>query len=146
MEDVEDARFYNFWEGTWYRITENNTLDTTAFFKVRKGVHRFAFEEEWEVMADGKQIRSTAIRVWDKTNKKWGFVWVSDNGLFQVWDSKKENGIWYIYKNFDVNGDKYLSRQAWILQPNGDVLRISEKSYDSIKWEPRFRISYKKIK
>lgn len=126
----EDAKYFNFWEGTWYLVKENNTIDTTVYFKVRKSVHPASFEEEWN--------GSFALRAWDKTNNKWGFTWISANGLFQNWDSKKVDNDWYIYKEFTVNGDTYLSRQSFILQPNGDVIRKSEKSYDEKTWETRF--------
>jgi hypothetical protein len=134
-----DAHYFDFWKGTWYALKEDNTLDTAAYFKVTQGVHAAAFEEEWQFFTPDGRLKSKAIRAWDKTNNKWGFVWVSDNGLYQVWDTKKIDGNWYLYKEFDVNGDKYFSRQAFIPQQDGTVLRVSEKSYDEIKWQLRFK-------
>ena len=78
-------------------------------------------------------MKSVAIRAWDKTAKKWGFVWISDNGLYQVWETKKVGNDWYFYKKFTVGGDTYLSRQGFLPQPDGTVLRISEKTYDEKK-------------
>ena len=126
----DDAKDFNFWAGNWYLVKDDNTIDTTIYFKVRRSVHHAAFEEEWN--------GSFAIRAWDKTNNKWGFTWISANGLFQNWDSKKVGSDWFIYKEFTVNGDTYLSRQCFILQSNGDVIRKSEKSYDAKTWEHRF--------
>lgn len=138
-----DAKYFDFWEGTWCLLKDDNTVDSTVCFKVQRSVHPSAFTEEWGTLKDRSAV---ALRAWDKTNNKWGFVWVSANGLYQVWDTKKIDGNWYIYKQFTVEGDTYLSRQSFILQPDGTVLRISEKSYDEKKWEVRFKQRLKKIK
>ena len=140
---TEDATYFDFWEGTWYSLNDDNSLDTATYFSVTRSVHPAVFEEQWQF---GGKSKSVAIRAWDKTNHKWGFVWVSDNGLYQVWDSRKVDGHWYIYKEFTVNGDTYLSRQAFILQPDKTVLRISEKTYDEKTWEVRFKQRLKKVK
>ena len=123
-------------------IKANGTLDSNSYFKVKKGVHPACFLEEWHF---NNGMNAVAIRSWDKTNNKWGFVWVSDNGLYQVWDTKKVEGNWYIYKQFTVNNDTYISRQGFIPQADGTVLRISEKTYDEQKWELRFKQRLKKI-
>lgn len=139
---TDDAKYFNFWEGTWYLVKDDQSVDTTFYFKVKQSVHPAAFVEEWKF---GAGSVSVALRAWDKTNAKWGFVWVSGNGLYQVWDTRKVDGHWYIYKEFNVNGDKYLSRQSFKLQPDGTVLRLSEKSYDDKTWEVRFKQSLRKV-
>ena len=137
-----DATYFDFWPGTWMEIKEDGSIDSTSHFRVTRSVNPSSFTEEWQ-FANG--ARSMAVRAWDKTNNKWGFVWVSDNGLYQVWDSRKVDGNWYIYKQFSINGDHYLSRQGFILQPDGTVLRISEKTYDEKTWQLRFKQRLKKI-
>jgi len=137
-----EAKYFDFWEGIWLEIKNDNSLDSTSWFKVKRGPNPSSFVEEWH-FSNG--AASMAIRAWDKTNNKWGFVWVSDNGLYQVWDTKKADGHWYIYKEFTINGDTYLSRQGFIPQADGSVLRISEKSYDEKNWELRFKQRLKKI-
>ena len=137
-----EAKYFDFWQGKWVVVRDDNTLDTTSYFIVKKSVNPASYVEEWH-FSNG--MSSFAIRAWDKTAGKWGFVWISDNGLYQVWDSRKVDGHWYIYKNFDVNGDKYLSRQGFIPQADGTVIRISEKSYDETTWELRFKQKLKKI-
>ena len=134
-----DAKYFDFWEGTWCLLKDDNTIDTSICFKVRRSVNPSSFIEEW-------QPGALALRAWDKTNNKWGFVWISSNGLYQVWDTKKVDNNWYIYKEFNINGEKYLSRQGFILQPDGTVLRISEKTHDEKTWELRFSQRLKKIK
>lgn len=73
-------------------------------------------------------------------------MWVSANGLYQVWDTKKVDGHWYVFKQFTIEGDNYLSRQGFIPKPDGTVLRISEKSYDEKTWHLRFKQRLKKIR
>ncbi len=143
---TDDAKYFDFWEGTWHVMNVDGTMDTASYFKVKRSVHPAAFEEEWQFGADKKTpLKSVALRAWDKSNGKWGFVRVSDNGLYQVWETRKVDGHWYIYKRFTVNGDTYLSRQGFLLQPDGTVLRVSEKTYDEKKWELRFKQRLKKV-
>jgi len=137
-----DAKYFDFWPGIWLEIKEDGSLDSTSYFKVTRSVNPSCFVEEWHFSNGGKSI---ATRAWDKTNNKWGFVWVSENGLYQVWDTKKVEGNWYIYKQFTINEDTYLSRQGFIPQSDGTVLRISEKSYDKKKWELRFKQKLKRL-
>lgn len=137
-----DAKYFDFWEGTWLGMKEDGSLDSAIRFEVKRSVNPSAFEEAWGVGTG----RSVALRAWDKTNGKWGFSWVSTNGLYQVWDSQKIDGHWYILKDFNVNGDKYLSRQSFILQSDSTVIRLSEKTYDKKKWELRFKQRLKKIR
>ncbi len=137
-----DAKYFDFWEGKWMEIRVDNSLDTNSYFVIKQSVNAASFLEEWH-SANG--ISAIAIRAWDKTLSKWGFVLVSNNGLYQVWDTKKVEGNWYFYKEFNVNGDKYLSRQGFLPQSDGTVLRISEKSYDQKIWQPRFKQLLRKI-
>lgn len=136
FEPTDDSKYYNYWIGKWYVQNDDQGIDSLSYFTIKQGVHEASFVEEWNFNKVGK---SMAMRTWDKSNNKWGFVWVSENGLYQVWDSKKVDDKWYIYKWFTLNGETYLSRQGFFLQPDGTVLRISEKSLDEIKWELRFK-------
>ena len=143
-----DAKYYDFWEGTWYRY-ENGKIDTSGTcFKVERGMHSAAFHENWRLVIDATTtLHATAIRAWDKTTSKWGYVWVSADSLFQVWEGVKVDNDWYIYKNFETNGERILSRQAWILQKNGLVLRTSEWSQDNgNSWKLRFKEHYQKVR
>jgi hypothetical protein len=139
-----DAKYYDFWEGNWYQVI-NDKVDTSAtWFKVKKSVHPAAWSEEWRMVIDSTTtLHATAIRAWDKTNNKWMYTWVSDNGLYQVWEGKKIGENWYIYKEFEINGDKFLSRQAWIPIEKNKLMRISERSHDNgTTWVFRFKEFY----
>jgi len=63
----EETSYYNFWEGTWYKVNnETGIVDTSvACFKVTKGIHPACWKEEWHC------IKATALRSWDKTNNRW---------------------------------------------------------------------------
>jgi hypothetical protein len=137
-----DAKYFEFWSGTWLEIKEDGSLDSLSRFKITRSVNASSFIEEWQFSNGAKSV---AVRAWDKINKKWGFVWISENGLYQVWDTRKIDGNWYIFKHFTIGADSYLSRQGFIPQSDGTVLRISEKSYDEKTWELRFKQQLRKI-
>jgi len=142
-----DAKYYNFWEGTWYQVINNKADTSSSRFIVSKTVHPAGWYEKWRMVIDAKTTwTAEAIRAWDKTNNRWMYTWISDNGLFQVWEGRRVGDNWYIYKYFDINGDKYLSRQGWIPVEKNKLMRISEKSYDEGKtWELRFKEYYIKL-
>lgn len=117
-----------------------------SYFEIKKGVNPYSFIEYWYNKYDTTLLLGNAIRSWDKTNNRWMFTWISGNNLYQVWEGKKWDENWYITKYFDINGDKYLSRQGFIPQGPNRMMRISEKSYDEGKtWELRFKEFYQKI-
>ncbi|NIR48501.1 hypothetical protein GWO43_08730 [candidate division KSB1 bacterium] len=145
--ETVDSKYYDFWEGTWFKY-ENGEIDTSGtYFKVKRGIHPAAFQENWRLVIDSTTtLYATAVRAWDKTDTKWRYVWISEDSLFQVWDGVKVDEDWYIYKTFKINGEHILSRQAWLPQKDDLVLRTSEWSKDNGKsWKLRFKEYYKKI-
>jgi hypothetical protein len=142
-----DAKYYDFWPGTWYRIVNDKVDTNSTRFIVTQNIHSAAWYEEWRMSIDSvTTLKATALRAWDKTNNRWMYTWVSDNGLYQVWEGRKVDSNWYIYKEFNINGDKYLSRQAWIPEGPNKLMRTSEKSYDNgATWQLRFKEYYMKL-
>jgi hypothetical protein len=141
LVESEDTAYYDFWVGTWVEEKDGVTDTAGTRFVVEPSVNPAAFEERWRiVLDDGAEWRATALRAWDKTAGRWMYTWVSDNGLYQVWEGHRNRHGWWIYRHFDVDGDRYLSRQGFLPQPDGSVLRISQKSYDEGEtWELRFQ-------
>jgi hypothetical protein len=141
-----DAHYYDFWPGTWCSVEGGKIDRAGSVFRVQRGVHDASFEETWRQRIDARTVlRARAIRAWDKTAGRWMFVWVSENGLFQVWEGNKQGDRWYIYKEFDIDGERYLSRQGWFPVGPNEVERVSEKSSDQGKtWQLRFRQRYRK--
>ena len=33
-----DAKYFDFWEGTWYELKPDNSLDSTSYFKIKRGI------------------------------------------------------------------------------------------------------------
>ncbi len=142
-----DRNYYNFWPGTWASEI-NGVIDTSKTkFVVTKDIHPFSYSETWTMPFDSAVLHAKGLRVWDDSLSVWSYIWWSDRGHYQIWESRKIDGNWYIYRRFNIKGDKYLSRQAWIPLSNNRLTRVSEKSYDEGKtWQLRFRETYVKIK
>jgi hypothetical protein len=138
-----DTRYFDFWEGTWCLLVDGRLDTTRNVFRVQRGPHPAAFLEDWRLVIDTVTVRALALRAWDKTAGRWMYTWVSDNGLYQVWEGRKVGDHWYLYRDFDVQGDRYLSRQAWIPTGPDRLVRISERSDDGgATWTLRFREEY----
>jgi hypothetical protein len=143
-----EMKHYDFWPGTWARIVKGEPDPTASTFVVRRGVHPASFEEDWRLVDDAGVVRaSRAIRAWDQIGRRWMFVWVSDNALFQVWEGRKVGDRWYIVREFEVDGQRFLSRQAWWPEGQDRVVRISEHSFDGgSTWRTRFREEYGRVR
>lgn len=139
---MNDSLYYDSWIGEWYRV-ENDTLQNRPSFVVKRGLYHSSYQEFW--MGPGGNF-STAWRAWDSRTRKWDFAWMSTDGLFQIWEGRKVEGIWYIYKTFILdNGEEVLSRQAFMMENDKLMIRTGEHSSDSGKtWRLRFREVYKK--
>ncbi len=140
QEDNQDDLYYKDWIGEWY-LKNKGEPDKLPSFVVTQGLYRGSFEEIW--MGSGGSF-SKAWRAWDKRTQKWDFAWMSVDGLFQIWNGKKVNGIWYMYNTFILdNGKKVLSRQAFTPMSPTRMVRTSEHSSDNGKtWNLRFREIY----
>ena len=137
LVESADTHYYDFWVGTWLEVKDGKVVDGPPAFTVVRGVHAGALEETW---GSGAPVSARAFRTWDKTAGRWMHVWVSANGLFQVWEGRKVGADWYMFKEFDIQGDRYLSRQAILPDGENKAVRISERSNDGGKtWQPRFR-------
>ncbi len=136
-----DSTYYSSWIGEWYKV-ENDQISTQPTFIVKHGLYNSSFEEYW-IGAGGNF--SMAWRAWDKRTQQWDFAWMSTDGLFQLWEGKKVNGIWYMYKTFIINDKEILSRQAFIPKGNSELIRTSEHSSDGGQtWQMRFNETYRK--
>jgi len=143
--DTPDTKYFDFWPGVWRSVVDGRVEPDGTTFRVRRDVHKSAFVEEWTMKIGETRMRATALRAWDKTAGRWMFTWVSDNGLYQVWEGRKVGDDWYIYREFDIAGDRYLSRQAWIPKGPNKLTRISERSDDGGKtWKLRFKQEFQR--
>ena len=140
LVESAETRYYDFWIGSWAEVKDGQVADSPAF-AVRRGIHAGALEETWT-----GTLSARAFRTWDKTAARWMHVWVSSNGLFQVWEGRKVGADWYMFKEFDIRGDRYLSRQAILRRGERDAVRVSERSDDGGRtWRLRFRQELRRI-
>jgi hypothetical protein len=148
LDDHPSSHYFDFWEGTWHQVVDGHADSNRTTFQVHRGVHRAAFIENWHLVIDSEtSSQASALRAWDKTAQRWMYTWVSDNGLFQVWEGRQLGSDWCFYREFDVQGDRYLSRQAWIPAGPDRLIRISERSNDGGRtWLVRFREEYRRVK
>ncbi len=107
---LSDSLYYDNWVGEWYQVI-NDSISSTPTFVVKRALYHSSYEEYW--MGAGGNF-SMAWRAWDNRTKSWDFAWMSSDGLFQSWEGKKVDGIWYMYKTFIIGNDTVLSRQAFI--------------------------------
>lgn len=141
LVESAETHYYDFWVGRWGVAKDGPVDPAGTTFSVTRGVHAGALEESW-----GGALPARAFRTWDKTAGRWMHVWISQNGLFQVWEGRKVGADWYMLKEFDINGDRYLSRQAILPAGPGRAVRISERSSDGGKtWQLRFREELRKV-
>ena len=142
-----DTRYFDFWPGTWYPVVDGRVDTTGSVFIVRRSVNRAAFEEVWLQHIDSTSTRSVAIRAWDQITNKWMFVWVSGNALFQVWEGQKVGSDWYIVREFNFEGQRFHSRQAWIPDGPDRLVRVIERSNDGGRsWQTRYRSTFQRVR
>ena len=142
LVESSDTHYYDFWVGRWAVVKEGAVDPAGPTFTVTRGVHAAAVEETW-----GGAIDARAFRTWDKTAGRWMHVWVSANGLFQVWEGRRVGKDWYMFKEFEINGDRYLSRQGILRVDESRAVRISERSDDGGQtWTVRFREELQRIR
>ncbi|NNE98163.1 MAG: hypothetical protein HKN25_04000 [Pyrinomonadaceae bacterium] len=138
----DDSRYYDSWVGKWFAVVDGKTAKDPKFV-VTQGFNKNAYEEIW--ISEG--YISKAWRGWNSQDKRWDFAWVTDDGLFQIWEGKKLGGTWYMYKTFNIKGEEVLSRQAFVMENDRTMIRTSEHSKDKGKtWQLRFKEKYVKGK
>lgn len=141
LVESRDTRHYDFWIGRWVVVKDGKTDPGGITFTVSRSVHPGALEEVWS-----GAVSARALRAWDKTTSRWMYVWISDNALFQVWEGRKVGSDWYMFREFDIGRDRYLSRQAVLSTGPDSAVRISERSSDGgATWQLRFKENLRKI-
>jgi ketosteroid isomerase-like protein len=142
--EADGSSYYDFWPGAWYQVSDSGHAATPTFV-VRRDVNPTAFLEEWLLVIDGKPSRSTGYRAWDAAAGRWSFLWVSDLGHVQIWESREVDGHWVIERPFEQEGRRFLSRQAWIPDGPDRVTRTIWRSFDEGRtWETRIQDVYER--
>lgn len=147
LVESPETHYYDFFVGDWYPEIDGRVDTTGTSFSVRRSVHPAAYTEMWVQHIDSLVLRSTALRAWDQVENRWMFTWVSDNGLYQVWRGEKIGADWYIVREFNVDGQKFLSRQAWIPEGPERLVRVLERSTDGGRsWQTRNRGTFRRVR
>lgn len=142
--EADDVHYYDGWPGAWHRI-DGARIDSVPTFVVRRGPGN-SFLEDWHLVIDGERTSSFGLRSWDPATAAWRLVWVADPDHFQIWDGLEQPEGWYIVREFGEGADAFLSRQAWILQEDGRMLRTVERSQDHGRtWTVRYREVYQRM-
>jgi hypothetical protein len=145
VPDTPAQTYYDWWLGHWRREVDGKVDTSATEFLVTRSPSG-AIVEHWRMAFDSTSLRATGLRSFDKAWNRWMYVWTSSAGHFQVWEERRVGEKWYIYREFDIGGDRYLSRQAWLPDGADRLTRISEKSYDGgVTWQPRFREVYVRV-
>lgn len=138
---ASDASYYDFWLGEWHQVIDGRVASEARFI-VEEGLYPEALEEHWQM----EGYKAKGWRAWDSSRKTWTFVWMSERGHFQIWNERKVDGAWYMFRTFVIDGEEVLSRQAFLPQSDGAVIRTSEHSRDGGKtWTLRFEERYVKV-
>lgn len=137
-----DSSYYDFWVGEWHQVVDGQ-IAAEPRFVVEEGISSSLLEEHWQM----EGYRAKAWRGWDSSQDTWTFVWISEQGHFQVWNERKVGKHWYMLKTFLIDGEEVLSRQAFIPQSDGSVVRTSEHSRDGGEtWTLRFKETYVQVR
>lgn len=138
----QNSAYFDFWKsGQWtseITIFNQDTIQEKDSFSVQKMDGKNAFLEDWSIfIGDGEYVSATVIRAFDQETKKWRLFYIDDLNA-QSWESKlSENTLWF-YKQFTYNGKVFYSRQSWVLESEGRVVRKIERSEDNQNWKPRY--------
>lgn len=137
-QHLDDKRYFNSWIGDWYLIEEGQ-VSSAPRFQVKKGLNDYSYVEVWYM----EDYVAKAWRAWDYMDQKWHFSWISDTGLFQLWEGEKVEDTWYIVKTFVINGEVIRSRQSIVFTSETTMTRVSEHSKNGGEtWNERFREFY----
>lgn len=146
QEPSPEARAFDFWPGIWVQVIDGCPDATATTFTVRRSVGQSVFEERWKLVYEGAEHRSTALRAWDSTAGRWRLAWADEEGRFQVWEGRKFDDHWYIVREFEIEGDRFLSRQAWLPEGRDELTRVMERSFDDGEtWEARSRTRFRRV-
>ncbi|MDC8003685.1 hypothetical protein POV27_06460 [Aureisphaera galaxeae] len=145
----QSADHFDFWKnGKWeseITIYNNDTIPEKDSFIVRKLEGMNAFTENWKIfIGDGEYVDANVTRAFDKETNRWKLFYVDDLNA-QLWDSQNVDGRLYFFKEFSYKGKKFYSRQTWIPQSDGSVVRIIERSEDNREWRIRYWQLFKLI-
>jgi hypothetical protein len=100
--------------------------------------------ERW---TGGPTGEAYGVRAWDARTQKLYYTWVSPVVPPQIWEGRKEQGAWRFYREWELNGEKILSRTYWVPKAGDKFDRIVEQSRDAGKtWRQHALAEYERVR
>lgn len=154
IDITEERMFFDYIIGEWKMeklISQGETgIGGDDIFKFRKTLNDNGIFSEWYFNRGTKSkpnfINGEYYSAFDNNSRTWSFYYISPF-VSQFYQGVKENGNWWFYKEYDLNGDKFIQRQAWEKIDADTLVRIIENSRDGGKtWRRGYEATLKRVK
>ena len=133
--DAKELKEFDFLLGDWKQ------KDSSGKMQITKILDGCGIQEIWQL--DG--FNAVLLRSYDNATKKWYLTFTAHNLVPQVWEGRKENGNWYFYRDWELNGKKRRSRTFWKSASGKEFERIVEQLNDDGKtWRLHVKAVYEK--
>ena len=130
-----DLSFFDFLIGSWQKT------GATGKKEIKKILGGCAIREEWRL----EGFNATLLRNFDESTNKWYLTFTAHNLVPQVWEGRLENGNWYFYRDWKLNGQARKSRTFWKKISGKSFERIVEQLNDDGKtWRLHVKETYQK--
>lgn len=131
-----ESKAFDWQIGVW------KSEDGKQIHEIEKVIDGCIILETWKT--EGKEM-AVALKSFDNGNhhktgdKKWFYSW-SAKGFHQLWEGRKEDGVWRFYRNWFSGGEAVLSRTFWTQISADKLERYVEQSRDEGKtWKPHVK-------
>lgn len=130
-----NLKFFDFLVGNW------NEKGTSGKKTINKNLEGCGTQEIWEL----EGFNAVLLRSYDEQTKKWYLTFTAHNLTPQIWEGRLENGNWYFYRDWELNGKPRKSRTYWKKASNKSFERIVEQLNDDGKtWRLHVKSIYEK--
>lgn len=134
--NAKELKEFDFLLGDWKQKENSGTLQIT---KILDGC---GIQEVWEL----EGFNAVLLRTYDSKTKKWYLTFTAHDLVPQVWEGRKENGVWIFYRDWELNGKPRRSRTFWTKDADGSFTRFVEQLNDDGKtWRPHVKDSYQNL-
>jgi len=99
----KELKAFDFLLGDWKQDGSSGRMEITKILD-GCGIH-----EVWLL----KEFNAVLLRNFNNATKKWYLTFTAHDLIPQVWEGRSENGNWYFYREWELNGRKRLSRTYW---------------------------------
>lgn len=130
-----NLKFFDFLVGNW------DEKGTSGKKTIKKNLEGCGTHESWEL----EGFNAVLLRSHDEQTKKWYLTFTAHNLTPQIWEGRFENGNWFFYRDWELNGKPRKSRTYWKRTSNKGFERVVEQLNDDGKtWRLHVKSSYEK--